>query len=341
VTRDLAVDALAVARATLQHTAGALTAMAGRLDGRFAQAVDVLAATGGKLVTSGVGKSGLVAQRLSATLTSTGTPSVFLHPTEAAHGDAGILQAGDCALFISKSGDSDELSALLEIVERLELPLIAITCRADSNLGRAARVVLETGDIAEPGPLDFVPTTSAAVFQTLGDALAMALVERRGFTTDDFAFLHPGGVLGRAMRLTAADLMHEGADLPAVEEAAPLRQVLVEILGKGLGITTVLDTQGRLCGVITDGDLKRIVLACQPGAEQAVWGLTAAEVMTAGARSCTPGTSVARAVRMMEEKPVGAITALVVTDPEGIPLGVLHIHDCLRAGVRNKSKTRR
>lgn len=337
----VAIDALAVARATLQHAAGALSDAAGRMDARFGDAVDVLAAANGKVVTSGVGKSGLVAQRLSATLTSTGTPSVFLHPTDAAHGDAGILQPGDCAVFISKSGGSDELSDLLEIVERLRLPLIAITCRADSNLGRAARVVLETGDIPETGPLDFVPTTSATVFQVLGDALAMALVARRGFTAADFAFLHPGGVLGRAMRLTAADLMHRGAALPAVEEGATLRQVLVEILEKGLGITTVLDARGRLSGVITDGDLKRIVLACEPGAEQAVWRLTAAEVMTVGPRSCTPDTSVARAVREMEEKPGGAITALVVTDADGIPQGVLHLHDCLRAGVRNKTKTTR
>jgi arabinose-5-phosphate isomerase len=331
----VAVDALAVARATLHNAAGALTGVAGRLDQSFTEAIEVLAG-GRKVVTSGVGKSGLVAQRLAATLTSTGTPSVFLHPTEAAHGDAGILQAGDCALFISKSGGSDELTDLLEIVERLELPLIAITCRSDSNLGRAARVVLETGDIPEAGPLDFVPTTSTTVFQVLGDALAMALVARRGFTAEDFAFLHPGGVLGRAMRLTAADLMHAGAALPAVEEEAPLRRVLVEILEKGLGITTVLDSGGKLSGVITDGDLKRIVLDCEPGREQEVWERTAADVMTPGPRSCSPDITVARAVREMEERPGGAITALVVTAPDRTPLGVLHLHDCLRAGVRNQ-----
>jgi arabinose-5-phosphate isomerase len=341
MSQEVAVDALAVARATLQQAASSLTATASRLDGRFAEAVDVLAATSGKVVTAGVGKSGLVAQRLAATLTSTGTPAVFLHPTDAAHGDAGILQAGDTALFISKSGDTDELETLLEIVERLEVPLVAVTGRAATTLGRAARVVLETGDIAEAGPLDFVPTTSATVFQVLGDALALALVARRGFTAADFAFLHPGGVLGRAMRLTAADLMHHGKDLPRVLESATLREVLVEILEKGLGIATVLDSRGKLAGVITDGDLKRIVLSCEPGTEGKIWERTAAQVMSRNPRNCPPDTSVARAVRIMEEKPGGAITALVVADPEGVPVGVLHLHDCLRAGVRGQPRSNR
>jgi len=261
VTRsELMTDVRTLARAVLEHSARALERQADRLDERFDDAVELLQGCRGKVVLSGVGKSGLVAQRLAATLTSTGTPAFFLHPTEAAHGDAGILQRGDVALFISKSGGSDELGPLMEFVDRLEVPVIAVTQRADSPLGRSAKVVLETGDVAEAGPLEFVPTTSATVAQVLGDALALCLVARRGFQVTDFAFLHPGGVLGRAMRLTAADLMHEGAALPRVEEDASLRQVLVQILEKRLGMTTVTDPAGVLAGVVTDGDLKRILL---------------------------------------------------------------------------------
>lgn len=329
---ELALDALAVARAVLEHGARALEAQAGRLGESFVAAVDLLHGCRGKVVLSGVGKSGLVGQRLAATLTSTGTPAFFLHPTEAAHGDAGILQPGDVALFISKSGASDELGALLEFVSRLEVPLVALTARAASPLGRSARVVIETGEVEEAGPLEMVPTTSATVFQAIGDALALTLVARRGFRDADFAFLHPGGVLGRAMRLTAADLMHGSEGLPRVREEEPLRQVLVEILEKRLGITTVLDTSGRLAGVVTDGDLKRILL--QRGEDEDPWQLSAREIMTPSAKTCPPDTRVAAAVRLMEENPGGAITALVVTDPAGRPLGILHLHDCLRAGLR-------
>lgn len=330
---DPAAAALAAARATLAGAARALEAQAARLDERFVAAVELLHGTGGKVVLSGVGKSGLVAQRLAATLTSTGTPAFFLHPTEAVHGDAGLLQRGDAALFVSKSGGSEELAPLLEFLARLEIPLVAITARGDSPLARAARVVLETGDVAEAGPLPFVPTTSATVAQALGDALAVALVARRGFRAEDFAVLHPGGVLGRAMRLTAADLMHGGPALPRVGEGATLHEVLVEILAKRLGITTVTDAAGRLAGVVTDGDLKRILLQHGPDAGP-LWGLTAAAVMSRSPRACGPDTRVAAAVRQMEDNPGGPITALIVLDAEGRPVGVLHLHDCLRAGWR-------
>jgi len=333
MTPQVAADSLAVARAVLEHAAQALTDQGERLGDDFARAADLLYACRGKVVTSGVGKSGLVAQRLAATLTSTGTPAFFLHPTDAAHGDAGILQAGDVALFVSKSGGSDELTPLVEFLRRLEVPLVAITARADSALGRASRVVLETGEVREAGPLDFVPTTSATVAQVLGDALAMALVARRGFRDQDFAFLHPGGVLGRAMRLTAGDLMHGGEALPHVSEETPLRRVLVEILEKRLGITTVTDASGRLQGVVTDGDLKRILLSHADGAED-IWSLAASEIMSAKPSIGTPDLRIAAAVRQMEDHPGGAITALIIVDDSQRPLGVLHLHDCLRAGAR-------
>ena len=333
MTPDLVTDPLAVARATLLHASQALAAQAERLGDALPAAVEVLAAARGKVVTSGVGKSGLVAQRLAATLTSTGTPAVFLHPTDAVHGDAGLLQSGDAALFLSKSGGSEELEALLDFLDRLEIPLVALTTRRDSPLGRAARVVIETGDLPEPGPLDFVPTTSAVIFQSLGDALALALVARRGFTARDFSFLHPGGVLGRAMRLTAGQLMHGASQLPRVAPDATLRQVLVEILEKRLGITTVVGEDGRLLGVVTDGDVKRIALEAPAGQEQEIWKRQAAEVLSPNPRTCSPDTPIARAVREMEENAGGAITALVVVDEARRPMGVLHLHDCLRAGL--------
>jgi arabinose-5-phosphate isomerase len=333
MTPQVAADALAVARAVLEHAASALGDQADRLGDEFARAADLLYACRGKVVTSGVGKSGLVAQRLAATLTSTGTPAFFLHPTEAAHGDAGILQAGDVALFVSKSGGSDELAPLIEFLRRLEVPVIAITARADSPIGRAARVVLETGDVREAGPLGLVPTTSATVAQVLGDALAMALVARRGFKDADFAFLHPGGVLGRAMRLTAGDLMHGGDALPRVSEDTALRRVLVEILEKRLGITTVTDSAGRLSGVVTDGDLKRILLS-HADADQDIWSLAAAEIMSRRPSTGSADLRIASAVRQMEDHAGGAITALIIVDEGLRPLGVLHLHDCLRAGAR-------
>jgi arabinose-5-phosphate isomerase len=328
-----AADSVAVARAVLEHAATALGDQADRLGDDFARAADLVYACRGKVVTSGVGKSGLVAQRIAATLTSTGTPAFFLHPTEAAHGDAGILQSGDVALFVSKSGGSDELAPLIEFLRRLEVPMIAITARADSALGHAARVVLETGEVREAGPLDLVPTTSATVAQVLGDALAMALVARRGFKDQDFAFLHPGGVLGRAMRLTAGDLMHGGDALPRVSEDTPLRRVLVEILEKRLGITTVTDAHGRLAGVVTDGDLKRILLS-HAEATSDIWSLAASEIMSRAPAAGAPDLRIASAVRQMEDHAGGAITALIIVDESQRPLGVLHLHDCLRAGAR-------
>ncbi|HEV8479465.1 MAG TPA: KpsF/GutQ family sugar-phosphate isomerase [Candidatus Eisenbacteria bacterium] len=333
MTPEVDTDALAVARALLEHTAAALNDQADRLGDAFARAADLLYGCRGKVVTSGVGKSGLVAQRLAATLTSTGTPAFFLHPTEAAHGDAGILQSGDVALFVSKSGGSDELTPLTEFLRRLEIPLIAITARADSALGRAANVVLETGEVREAAPLDFVPTTSATVAQVLGDALAMALVARRGFKDQDFAFLHPGGVLGRAMRLTAGDLMHGGTALPRVSEDTPLKRVLVEILEKRLGITTVVDAQGRLAGVVTDGDLKRILLS-HAETQDTLWSLGAQEIMSRHPATAPIELRIASAVRQMEEHSGGPITALIIVDEAQRPLGVLHLHDCLRAGAR-------
>ena len=316
------------AREVVRIEAAAVAALEQRLDDAFVRAVDLLAECRGKVIVSGVGKSGLLAHKLAATLTSTGTPAVFLHPTDALHGDAGLFTPGDAALFVSKSGGSDELLALLPYLERHGIPLVSIVAVAPSALAARSQAVLCTGPVREACPMDLTPTTSVTLAQVMGDCLAVALLERRGFSAKDFRFLHPGGVIGRAAARRVDELMHAGDGLPRVSESAGLRDVMLEIMEKRLGVTAVLDASGALAGVVTDGDFKRILLKhADP------WALTAADVMTRTPATIAPDAHVAAAVRAMEERPTGAITALIVVDAGGRPIGVLHLHDCLRAGM--------
>lgn len=322
-----AADLLALARDVVRHEAAAVAALEARLGAEFLAAVETLAGCRGKVIVSGVGKSGLIAHKIAATLTSTGTPAVFLHPGDALHGDAGLFAAGDAALFVSKSGSSEELLALLPYLERHGIPLVAIVCAARTPLAARAKAALVTGPVREACPMELTPTTSITLAQVMGDCLAVALLERRGFQPEDFRFLHPGGLLGRAAARRVADLMHQGAALPRVPEHATLREVMLEIMNRRLGITTVVDGAGRLAGVVSDGDFKRILTR-----NPEPWGLTAAEVMTREPLTIAPDALVAAAVRAMEERPAGPVTALVVVDGERRPAGVLHLHDCLRAG---------
>ncbi len=323
----MARDLLELAREVVRGEAAAIAGLEGRLGPEFLAAVECLHGCLGKVVVSGVGKSGLLAHKLAATLTSTGTPAVFLHPADALHGDAGLFAAGDVALFLSKSGASDELLALLPYLERHGIPLVSIVATPRSVLGGKSTVCLVTGPVREVCPMDLAPTTSITVAQVMGDCLAVALLERRGFTAEDFRFLHPGGVIGHSAARRVGELMHEGAALPRVGEDARLREVMLEIMDKRLGITTVVDGSGRLAGVVTDGDFKRILLK-----HPEPWGLTAREVMGRTPSTIARDALVAAAVRRMEERAAGPITALVVVDVAGAPIGVLHLHDCLRAG---------
>jgi arabinose-5-phosphate isomerase len=320
-------DPLERAREVVRIEAAAVAALEDRLGPSFLRAVDLLAACTGKVIVSGVGKSGLLAHKLAGTLTSTGTPSVFLHPADALHGDAGLFGRGDAALFISKSGTSEELIALLPYILRHGIPLISITAAEDSVLAARSDAALLTGPAREACPMDLTPTTSITLAQVMGDCLAVALLERRGFAPEDFRFLHPGGLLGRAASRRVGELMHGGAELPRVALDAPLREVMLEIMNKRLGITTVVDAAGALAGVISDGDFKRILVK-----HQDPWGLSARQVLTAQPSVIAGDALVAAAVRQMEERPAGPITALVVVDAQRHPLGVLHLHDCLRAG---------
>jgi arabinose-5-phosphate isomerase len=252
---------------------------------------------------------------------------VFLHPADALHGDAGLFARGDAALFLSKSGASEELLALLPYLERLGIPLISIVIQVNSPLAQKSAAAIVLGPVTEACPMDLTPTTSITLTQVVGDCIAVALMQHRGFKPEDFRYLHPGGVIGRAAARPVSELMHGGKALPSVSEDTKLRDVMLEIMDKRLGITTVLAADGTLAGVVSDGDFKRILLKTPDP-----WALRAGEVMAKTPTTIGPGELVATAVRLMEDRPQGPITAVVVVDEQKRALGVLHLHDCLRAG---------
>jgi arabinose-5-phosphate isomerase len=323
--RDL--DPVAIGREVLAREAEVLTALAGTLGEPFRRAVEILENAAGRIILTGVGKSGLVGTKIAATLTSVGSPAFFLHPTEALHGDLGIVNPGDVVIALSKSGRSTELLHLLPYFKRLGLPVIAVAESADSPLGRDADVVLELGKIEEACSLDLVPTASTTATLALGDALAVALLRRRGLTEEDFAVVHPGGVIGRLAARRVMDLMKGEDALPRLADTVSLREALVEIVDKGLGITTLTAADGRLSGVLTDGDLKRILLG--PDGDRAL-NQPVARYMSRTPRTIPPEALVAAAVREMETPRPGPVTSLVVVSG-GRPVGIVHLHDCLRA----------
>lgn len=291
----------------------------------YPAAIERLLACRGRILVSGVGKSGIVAQRIAASLRSTGTPALFLHPVEAVHGDLGLVDPADTALLLSRSGETTELLRLLPLFQRIPVPIVTVTARADSQLAQAAAVSLVVGPLREAGPLTMVPTTSVTVFQVLGDLLVTALYVARGFTEADLAWLHPGGLIGQKITLRVEDAMHVGAALPKVAEDASLRDAIMVMMEKKLGMTTVVDARGRLSGVVTDGDLRRVVH--QHGR---IDPLRVADVMTRHPRTIDREALLAAAVERMENNPAGPITSLVIVDGDGVPEGVLHLHDCLR-----------
>ena len=308
-----------IARRVLEIEAQAIQDLLPRIDASFDRAVEALFACTGRVVVTGMGKSGLIGQKISATLASTGTPSLYLHPADAIHGDLGRVVKGDVVLALSNSGETDELLTLLAQVKRLGAPLVALTGNKHSSLAQAADVHLDVSIRAEACPLGLAPTASTTAALAMGDALGMALVERRGFTVDDFAVLHPGGKLGRKL-LRVEDLMHRGDEIPRVGPATPMKDVLFEMTRKRLGLTTVAEADGRLLGLITDGDLRRQM-------ERHGYGLfdrTAAECMTSGPKLIGRRELATVALDAMESK---KITALLVVDADGRIEGVLQLHD--------------
>jgi arabinose-5-phosphate isomerase len=314
---------VASARRTLAIEARALDALAARLGVEFERAVELLAACEGKVVVSGLGKSGLVCRKIASTLASTGTPALFLHAAEGLHGDIGMLTRGDVLLAVSYSG-ATEVIALLAPARRLGLPVVAMTGAPDSPLGRAADVVLDVAVAEEACPLGLAPTASTTATLALGDALAIALLERRGFSAEDFGTLHPGGALGRRLR-RVDELMHVGDGMPLVAVDAEMKVALGEMSAKRLGLTGVVADDGTLAGIITDGDLRRAVQT-----RGDLLRFRAGDLMTRSPKTVPAGALAESALALMEQH---AITALFIVDADGRPAGVVHLHDLLRANV--------
>ncbi len=316
---------IGVARAVLAAEVAGLRALAASLDQHFDDAVERLAACTGRVVVSGMGKSGLVGRKIASTLASTGTPALFVHPAEASHGDLGMIVPGDAVLALSNSGETPELADIVAHARRFGLPLVAVTGRAASALARAADVVLLLPPAAEACPMGLAPTTSTTMQLALGDALAVALLTRRGFTASDFSANHPGGRLGAQLRLVS-DLMHPGDAIPLAPATLPMDQALILMTGKGFGCLGALDADGRLLGVLTDGDLRR---AMGPD----LLRRRVNDVMSPNPpRTIGPDALAADALRAMNAGP-RPVTSLFVLDRDRRPLGILHVHDLLRAGV--------
>jgi len=310
---------LETARRVLKIEAQAIQDVLARLDASFEKAVEVLFGCKGRVVVSGMGKSGLIGRKISATFSSTGTPSFFLHPAEALHGDLGMLARGDALLAVSYGGETQEIIQLLEALKRLEMPLVTLTGCAQSTLAQASDVLLEVSVKEEACSLNLAPTASTTVAMAVGDALAVSLLERRNFRHNDFAALHPAGRLGKKL-LRAEHLMHSGDALPRVAPNAAMPDVFHEMSAKGLGMTTVLEADGRLAGILTDGDLRRLMEKHRG----AVLEMRAADGMTKTPQTIGPHVLASEALNLMEKK---KITSVVVVDEARRVLGVVHLHD--------------
>lgn len=301
-------------------------AMADRLGSDFEQAVDVIHHSKGRVIVTGIGKSGLVGKKIAATLASTGTPAFFLHPAEACHGDLGMVTADDVILAISNSGETDELVELIPYLKRFNIGLILMTGDKNSTLAKISDVNIDTAVREEACPMGIVPTASTTAALAVGDALAVALLIKRGFKEDDFAAFHPKGSLGKKLLIKVSDLMHTGKSVPKVLPDTPMTETVIEISSKRLGITAVVDTEGKIKGIITDGDLRR-------GIEK--WGhrlfkMPASEVMTENPKTIPADALAVKALSIMEQL---SITSLLVPDSRGKPKGIIHLHDILREGI--------
>jgi len=314
-------DALAAARRVLGIETEALLALASGLDRGFERAVDCLAGVQGRVIVSGMGKSGHIAGKIAATLASTGTPAQYVHPAEASHGDLGMVTASDAVLCLSNSGETRELTDLVTYTRRFSIPLIAIVGRADSTLGEAADVALLLPAVPEACPMGLAPTTSTTAMLALGDALAVALLERKGFSAEDFQVLHPGGKLGQSL-IKIADVMHTGDAMPLCRVGTRMAEALIVITSKSFGCVGVVDDAGALAGVVTDGDLRRHMSA-------ALLERKVEEIMTRKPQVIRPRALAAEALGLMNAR---KITSLFVVD-NAKPVGIVHVHDCLRAGV--------
>jgi arabinose-5-phosphate isomerase len=325
LTPDDEVRLRQLGQAVLRTEAAAVSALVARVDGAFVRACGHMLACLGRIVVLGMGKSGHVGGKIAATLASTGTPAFFVHPGEASHGDLGMITPGDVVLALSNSGETAELLTILPLIKRLGVPLIAMTGRPESTLARSAEVHIDVSVAEEACPLGLAPTASTTAALAMGDALAVALLETRGFTAEDFARSHPAGTLGRRLLLHLSDVMHVGDAIPQVTEGTLLREVLVEMSRKGLGMAAVVDTQGCVAGIYTDGDLRRTL-----DRSLDIHVTPVDRVMTRSPVTCPPHILAAAALQIMESRKINAV---LVVDSDGRLIGAVNMHDLLRAGV--------
>lgn len=311
--------------AVIETEAQAVFGLLQRIDNQFEMACELLLACQGRVVVTGMGKSGHIGKKIAATFSSTGTPAFFMHPGEANHGDLGMITRQDVVLAISNSGNTGEIITLLPLLKRLEVPLIALSGNPESTLAKVANVNLDVSIDHEACPLGLAPTTSTTVSLVMGDALAIALLQVRGFSAEDFALSHPGGSLGKRLLLRIDELCHRGEHLPIASEDATVREALLEVTAKKLGMTCVVDRQGTLTGVYTDGDIRRTLTN-----QYDINTTPLKQVMTKNGRTIAPGTLAAEALALMQKH---SITSLVIIDEDKRPSAVLHLHDLLRAGV--------
>ena len=310
---------------TLKTEIDAMERTMSRIGHEFADSVEMIMACKGRVVVTGMGKSGLIGKKIAATLASTGTPAFFLHPAEGVHGDLGMLVKGDVVIAISNSGETDEIKMLLPLIKRLGIGLISIVGNIDSTLAKKSDYVLDASIIKEACPLNLAPTSSTTVSLALGDALAVALIERRGFKAEDFAMLHPSGALGKKLLLTVSDLMHSGNELPIVNMGTSVREAVSVINEKRFGSTAVLDYEGRVIGIITDGDLRRAMSKYEDP-----YGMKASDIMTANPKIISDSDLAASALRIME---TFSISALFILDENKKLIGIIHLQDILKAGL--------
>lgn len=316
---------IASGKRTIEMERDALSALIPRIDALFAKACEYLLACQGRVIVTGMGKSGHIANKIAATLASTGTPAFFVHPAEATHGDLGMVTAKDVIIALSNSGNTAELLTIVPLLKRLGVTLITMTGNPASQLAKTADVNLDVSVAQEACPLDLAPTSSTTAALAMGDALAIALLEARGFTAEDFAFSHPGGNLGRRLLLKVQDIMHTGNTMPLVNENTTLREALLEMTKKGLGMTGVVSSDGKLRGIYTDGDLRRTL---DHGTD--IHNTQIATVMTSPCKTLKAHLLAAEALNIME---TNKINCFIVVDDNNVPVGALHIHDLLRAGV--------
>ena len=319
-------DILGIAKKVLKTEAEAVYALIEKLNSNFEKAVEIIYKSTGRVVVTGMGKSGLVGKKISATLSSTGTPAFFLHPAEASHGDLGMVTSDDVIIAISNSGETEEILGLIPFLKRFDVNIISITGNPDATLSKTADATLDVSVKEEACPIGIVPTASTTAAMAMGDALAVALLLKRGFKEEDFAVFHPKGSIGKKLFIKVKDLMHIGDSLPAVQLDTPMSKAVIEMSSKRLGLTVVLDNNGRIAGIVTDGDVRR-------GLEK--WGgklfeLTAGVVMTKNPKTISEEELAAKALSIMQSY---SITALVVSDNDGKPIGIIHLHDILRQGI--------